>query len=529
MQLFILSLFLLFQSTPQDTAKVNTSVNEATVYLDGAEVHRSSAVNLQQGTNYITFGSLSSSLNEESIGLRTEGDIILESISKSLDRSYSTALNTEMENRQNQKQKIEDTIKQKQAALKVLDQKLNILLANQDISGENVNISAAQLEQTINYFGEQFEEIEAKRIIITDELAALNEELKNVNRKIYQIERDQERASGVIEMAIYSDTPQQATLNLSYFVSRAGWFPSYDVRVDEIDGPLNITYKANVSQATGVDWNNVQLTVSSANPQFDLSIPTVSPFYLRFYEPQKRIQMQANQRLGKPAQREFENDQIELNEVVVTGYNNAELLEGQTAFSFKIENPYIIQSNGSKIISVQSYKRPASYQYLAIPKKQPKAFLAANINDWESLNLLRGEASLFLDQSFVGKTTIDPSTVQDTLTFSLGEDEGIVIERKQIESFKEKNFFGNKVTETKGWDITIRNTKSTAITINVLDQIPLSSNEDIEIDLKEHTGATFNESTGQLKWTIQLGSAESRTLRFIYETTYPSDKKLIEN
>jgi uncharacterized protein YjbK len=116
--------------------------------------------------------------------------------------------------------------------------------------------------------------------------------------------------------------------------------------------------------------------------------------------------------------------------------------------------------------------------------------------------------------------------VQDTLSFTLGKDKGVVVERIQIESFQEKNFFGNKVTETKGWDITVRNTKSTEINISVLDQIPLSSNEDIEIDLEERSGASFDESTGKLKWNIKLEPGQAKTLRFIYDLTYPYDKQI---
>jgi bifunctional DNase/RNase len=116
--------------------------------------------------------------------------------------------------------------------------------------------------------------------------------------------------------------------------------------------------------------------------------------------------------------------------------------------------------------------------------------------------------------------------VQDTLSFTLGKDKGVVVERIQIESFQEKNFFGNKVTETKGWDITVRNTKSTAINLNVLDQVPLSSNEDIEIDLKERSGASFDESTGKLKWNIELEPGQAKTLRFVYEITYPDDQQI---
>lgn len=82
------------------------------------------------------------------------------------------------------------------------------------------------------------------------------------------------------------------------------------------------------------------------------------------------------------------------------------------------------------------------------------------------------------------------------------------------------------MTETKGWEITVRNTKSAAVTIDIQDQVPVSSNEDIDVDLQERSAADYNESTGILTWSIELGPSELRTLRFVYEITYPSGKQL---
>ena len=444
-------------------------------------------------------------------------------------------------------------------------------------------------------------------------MATLNERLNKINRELNQIQNRQRRTSGVIEMAVQSDSRQQTTINLSYFVPNAWWYPSYDVRVDDVDEPLMLSYKANISQNTGVDWEYVNLTISSAQPRQNATIPSINPVYLQFYEPPRRVQSvvqgeraQFNKQdlgtageagisqvsgvvldgqTGEPLaganvfapgtnqgtstdrngnyslpikpnakvlrvtfigykskiipitgptinvvlQPDFQG----LDDVVVTGLGQpvqTQLQQGQTAFSFVIDSPYSIKSdNAEKTVAVEAYTLPAMYEYIAIPKKQPTAFLTAKVNDWESLNLLPGETNLFLDDSYVGKSELNLNTVEDTLSFSLGKDEGINIERKQIESFREKNFFGNKVSETKGWDITVRNAKSTAVTITIIDQVPVSTNEDIEIDIKERSGAAYDKSTGKLKWQITLEPAEAKTLRFIYETTYPSGKRLIEN
>ncbi|MBN2732248.1 MAG: mucoidy inhibitor MuiA family protein [Balneolaceae bacterium] len=523
MQTLLLAFLFLFQSSAPDTTTVNTQVESVTVFLSGAEVHRTASVDLMAGTNQIQFTGLSTSLNEETIQLQTNGDIILESISKTLN-SNSESSNKKLSDLQSQKENIEQQIKQKQAGLTVLNQKLNVLLNNQDIGGESAKVSTAELRQAMDYFGEQFEEIEMQRLEINEELEKLNKQLNEINQMISEINRGEQRTSGVIEMAIQSDTRQKLTLNLSYFVPSAGWSPSYDVRVATIDEPLNLRYKANIAQNTGVDWNNANLTISSAQPRRSATIPSINPVYLEFYQPKREMNLNTELRMESA------------NEFKIAGGNldapmpspiQAQLQQGQTAFSYKIKTPYTIKSGeAEKTVAVESYSLPASYKYFSIPKKEASAFLTANVSDWKSLNLLPGPINLFLDNSYVGKTSLNRNTVKDTLAFSLGKDKGLVIEREQIESFREKNFFGNKVTETKGWEITVRNTKPATVTIDIQDQVPVSSNEDIDVDLQERSAADYNKSTGILTWSIELGPSESRTLRFVYEITYPSGKQV---
>lgn len=605
MVLLFLSAFLIFQTATPDTIKVESEVGSATVFLSGAEVNRSASVKLQPGTNNIAFIGLSPSLDGNTIQLQTNAEIILESLSNFRNRDYQGEQAAQIETLESRKTEIEENIKQTKASVTVLDRKLNVLLNNQDVSGENTKISATELRQAVDYFEEQFQLIEERRLELQAELQQLNEQLQQINHKIQELKNQQARAAEVIEMTVHSETAQTATFNLSYVVPPARWYPSYDIRVPDAGEPLTLTYKANITQRSGIDWENVNLTVSSAQPQRETNIPTIDPIFLQFYEqPQHRLSLSSELALdnlktagelgissvwgvvrnpnGEPipsanvyvpeTQQGAATDQngrfllnlksqakvlrvsfvgyqtkvvpisssnmnivleegdVGLNEMVVTSYDSpiqAQLQEGQTAFSFKIENPYTIETGAAtKTIAVESSTLPAEYEYLTIPKKQTAAYLTAKVTNWESLNLLPGEANLFLSQSYVGDTRLNANTSQDTLSFSLGRDEGIIVERSPIESFEEKNFFGNRLTETKGWEITIRNTKYRSVSINITDQVPVSTNEDIDVELTESTGAEFNESTGKLNWHLTLSPSEARTLRFVYEITYPSGKQI---
>lgn len=314
----------------------------------------------------------------------------------------------------------------------------------------------------------------------------------------------------------------------SYFITNAGWYPSYDVRVANIDKPLELAYKANIYQNSGIDWNNVQLSVSSAQPLSSTNIPSIQPIYLRFLEAEarQRMEMEDASKMAPQA----------LGEVVVTGYGSdlsgrpeVSVSQNQTSFSFDIDVPYTVSGDGeTRTVSVQEHTLPASYRYFAIPKAQKTAYLTALLTDWENLNLLNGEAILYFEQTFVGQSQIRPNAVGDTLQFSLGKDESIAIERNRQTEFSEKNFFGNRIRETRAWELVIRNSKNKAIELTLVDQIPVSTNEGIEVDLQESSGASLNEDTGKLTWNVSMDAGETLKRQFRYEIEYPSGRQVLE-
>lgn len=426
---------------------------------------------------------------------------------------------------ESEKKKIQSQIDHKQAEQKVLDQELSILQSNQSLRGENEKISAQEIKQAMEYFREKLTEIETSRISINNTLQEAQEKLREVNRQINELQQKQRKQSGQIIAEIESPRSQSVNFSLSYFIQNAGWYPSYDIRVDDIDRPLKMTYKANIYQSTGINWDNIQLTVSSAQPLSSTNIPAVQPVYLRFQQPEAQRRLEEQESRMK-SQR--------LNDVVVSGQAQemagapaVTVRQSQTSFSFSIENPYSVSGDGeSKTVNMQEHSMPADYRYFAIPKAQTTAYLTALITDWEDLNLLDGEANLYFEQTFVGQSQVRAGAVGDTLQFSLGKDEGIAIERNRLKEFTEKNFFGNKVRETRAWELVIKNSKTKDIDITLVDQVPVSTNEDIKVDLQEQDGATYNKSTGKLSWNLPVKAGENQKRTFRYQIEYPSGKQI---
>jgi uncharacterized protein (TIGR02231 family) len=167
------------------------------------------------------------------------------------------------------------------------------------------------------------------------------------------------------------------------------------------------------------------------------------------------------------------------------------------------------------------------YEYITIPKIDPSAFLTARIINWEDYDLQPGEASLYYEGAYLGKTYMDLDNAGDTLSLSLGKDNGVRVTRKMIKEFSSKRLIGSNRTDTRQYEISIRNTKNAPVDITLRDQFPLSTNKDISVgDLKAPEGS-FDEDSGIVTWRFTVAPGQEKKATLSYSVKYPKDKKII--
>jgi hypothetical protein len=260
----------------------------------------------------------------------------------------------------------------------------------------------------------------------------------------------------------------------------------------------------------------------------------------------------------------LEEDQVALDEAVVVGYgvqkksllssalegkiagvaaNNKEgmkirgassipvpsmAVEKQTSVNFEIKTPYSIKSdNKSYSVDMEVYELPASFQYFCVPKIDQTAFLIAHVVDWEKYNLLEGEANIFFEDTYVGKTLLDTRAASDTLQISLGPDKNVMVSREKQKDFTTKQFIGNKKEETRSWKTSVKNNKNQPINMIVLDQVPVSTLEEIEVEVQLISGAKHNTETGEIKWEFMIEPKAKKEFEWRYSVKYPKNKKLM--
>jgi len=258
----------------------------------------------------------------------------------------------------------------------------------------------------------------------------------------------------------------------------------------------------------------------------------------------------------------LETENVGMDEVVVTGYGvskrNLRALQGRVAgvnikkkervksrsnsslsipfqtrekqmnVEFEIQTPYSVKSdNKNYSVDMAVYELPASYQYFCIPKINQDAFLIANINEWGKYKLLEGEANIFFEGTFVGKTLLDIQNASDTLQISMGSDKNVSIKREKLKDFTTRQFIGSKKEEARAWRTTIKNNKSQTIQMIVLDQVPVSQLEEIEVEIQKISGAKQDKEQGEIKWEFSLEPTKKKELELRYSVKYPKSRRLI--
>jgi len=203
-------------------------------------------------------------------------------------------------------------------------------------------------------------------------------------------------------------------------------------------------------------------------------------------------------------------------------------MENQTSVEFSIEMPYSVKSDSKNhVVALTTYDVPAYYEYYCVPKIDKDAFLLGYVTDWEQYNLLEGEANIFFEDTYIGKSILDVRFISDTLSVSLGRDKSVSVNREKIKDLTSWKLIGNKKEETRAWKISVKNNKTQAINMVLLDQVPVPTIEELELNIKDLSGGKRNDESGEIKWMLQLKPKENKEVDLKYTLKYPKYQQII--
>lgn len=501
-------------------------LKKVTLFLRGAELQGISTVTVPEGESEIILTNLANTINVNSINVGLNDKAMILSTSLVDDYLVNKVESESIKSLQDSLAAIENDKASLTIKLTAVDEEVALLQGNRIDAINKANGTLADAKQALAFVKENL-------IVALTEKQALQQELSVVEQKINQYQSqislekgDADRPQKAIKVKIYAKEAASLPVSVSYVSPDAGWEPIYDVRVRNIGAPLNLTYKANVYQSSGLSWNNIDFILSTANPSEGITSRIPNPWYIYLdnYTKSKSKASSKNDTWyedGKILESRSlaKTKDMSLNNYIVINNNG---INSQ----FNINLPYTINGySKDNILTLKEKEVSVEYHYIASPKLDNYAFLQAEINDWDKLSLLPGKSTVFYNGNYIGESYITTQGVKDKLNISLGRDKEILISRNQdINETSKPSFFGGDVSQKFAYTIDIRNTKDLSIDLTIYDQFPVIRDRAVTLEDTKYSPASYDKDTGLLAWKFNLKPKEVKVLPFSFKISYPKDK-----
>ncbi len=521
---------LLLLSYAVSAAAVNSRLESVRVFLWGAEINRTATAEVKAGIHEIIFTGLPMDIDPNSVQVKGSGSFTILSVSHRNNFLRSPEVSSELEVLRDSLEYYTRRLNNRQAMLNVYQEEEALLLANKSMGGE-AGVRPAELESLADFFRSRMTEVKELQLKTRIEIQQLQDRQNRVRQQISRIGSEQNTNVGEVVVTVSAARNTTGQFEFSYITRSAGWNAMYDIRAEDTDKPVEMLMKASVRQNTGEDWENIRLTLSTANPLDSRVVPSLSTWFLRYVEPlpygvAERSRLNEAYTLEMVAA-PFAEDEIIEEDLAGSVAEITVATQTHTTREYFIDTPYNIMSGADDLmIEVLRDELPAQFTWFAVPRVERDAFLVARITQWEDFVILPGQMGVFFEDSWVGSTFINPEQTADTLEVSLGTDRSVAVERERLTDYSRKGILGRRTTETVAWEIVVRNGKNVPVNIEIKDQIPVTTDADLQITLEEKSDAIHQETSGILTWRLEIAPGETVRKPFRYSVRYPSDKKI---
>lgn len=524
---------------------VDSQIVAVTVYENQALVTRRGVVSLTGVERELVITPLPVTLESESVRVRGKGTVGVRLLGVSSDRLYTTEPVTErVAQLTKQIQQLEAERRNLQAQIDALALQSGFLTGLRDKTEEpfaqsisRKNLSLSETLDFLNFLGSQYSEYAIASGDCKTQQQEIDKQLQTLRTTLQRIQTPQPKESISVIVGVEVAGEGEFELEISYVVNRASWQPLYDLRVDSPRSILQLSYLAEVTQNTGEDWLDVQLTLSTAKPGLGTIPPKLQPWYIDIPQPLLERQRGRGMPLPVPAAapsapRE-ESFGIE-NEVMQQQFIAAEIVTAEVAKQGNVVT-FILNRGGNIPSDGKPHKTtifqddfPCKLNYIAMPKLVSFAYLQANIqNSPNGATLLPGKANIFRDDIFVGKIQLENIAPGQEFKLNLGIDEGLKIERDLAERQVDKKFMGNQRKITFAYRIVITNLLDYAANLKVTDQLPVSRNEQIKVKLTRSTPQIQLGEMGILEWDLTIQSEGKQEIYYQFTVEHPPELQIV--
>jgi uncharacterized protein (TIGR02231 family) len=507
----------------------NASVSGVTLYRGRAAVTRTTELNLEAGGWSVFFRDLPSSATLDSVQASVLGDaklVAVDTTSFPLAKDNNKLLAVINQEIDYVEEKIALSQSEEQS-IKVQVTFLETLVLRSSTEKENI-VDLASFQEQLVFIGKQMASLESQKFTnkklreeLTNERNTLIKQRNNLANE-NRVQRD-----AIVNIVVLAEGA--VTIEVTYLCNSASWEPSYSIRASEGGEAIAIDYDANLTQFTGEDWKDVNLTLSTAQPQRSASPPKLSPWPVDIQEP-----AQTRSKIGRvtpPAA--YATDSIveaeserSLEQKFGSAVAAASVLGDGPAVSFVLPRTISVPSNKSDTqkTTIATIEATASLFRVAIPMITDSVFIRSEVKNDSPFILLPGEASIFHGSDFVGRTALPTIAPSETFPLDLGVDPKVIATRTLLgKKTSSTGLFGSSKETLYDYRVTVSNGHDTPLDIQLWDRIPVSQNKEIEIGLKKQSQALSSDAhylqtdfpLGLLRWDISIPAQSTGESSFV--------------
>ncbi|MEO6842617.1 MAG: mucoidy inhibitor MuiA family protein [Bradyrhizobium sp.] len=520
-----------------DNVDAVSTVDAVTVYPDGASVTRLIAVDVPAGDNTVVLNDFPLGIDMSSLRVEGEADakLTIGAIDARPPRAAPPANLPELDKRiealKDQRDNLQGAIDAANARRKFAERFAEVSPAGLGDKGE-----ARPISEWRAAFAAVSEEVASADTAVRD----AERQQRDLDRQIARLEQDRaikppNKLEVRVDLAAANAT--KARLRVTYAVRNARWAPLYDARLDtgarDCKPALELVRRAEITQTTGEDWSNVALSVSTVRTARGGNAPELNSLIVQYPQlvgglaPASPVMdyakplMRSAAKLAAPAPQQAEERQA------VAEIGGFQVL-------FKIQGRVSVgTSEGAKSLRVSTATIAPDLVVRAAPVIDPTGFLEASFRQNEDAPLLPGRVAIYRDGVFVGRGQMKAASKDETVRLGFGADDKVKIERAVVN--RNEGSAGLIVTTSKtderSFKTTVRNGHDFPIHVAIEDRLPVSENEDIQVEMLSSTTppttSNLRDRRGVLEWAFEAKPGETRDIAFAWRVRWPKDKGVV--
>jgi uncharacterized protein (TIGR02231 family) len=526
---------------------VDTRISEITVYDDQALVTRRGVVQLIGEEHELVITQLPVTLLKESVRARSLGTVAVRLVGVRTDRTDATeALTQEIAKLTEEIGQVEEQKRACNDQLTLCNLQRNFVksLSTQYLerltrvpSPDLLNLN--EIRELLDFVGQQYDQF--SKVIATweKEQQKLDQKLQALRQQLQSLSTLRPQESFRIIISLEPSTSKEFELEVSYVVRQASWVPLYDLRLNATDEKINISYLAEVKQSSGEDWLGAALTLSTAKPGLGSLPPKLNPWYIDVQAPSYAAQrVNAIAESGNLLPRSLaitmpypgmtpEPEASRDSELHTAVEQIAESKQGGIV-TLKVSSGSIPSDNTAHKTTIFNADYPCRAQYMAIPQLDSLAYLQTTItNPLSGVTLLPGQANIFRDNTFIGTTSLENIAPGQEFKLNLGTDEGLKIDRVLVERQVDKTLIANQKQTTYAYRLVITNLREQIAELTLIEQLPVSRNEQIKVSLTCTNPQIQIGEMGTLEWFLTLPPLSKQELYYQFTVEHPLELTVV--